>query len=109
MQVFKKFDVGSNKPSKETQNSIPHHMIDVYESSQCQLSAGDYARMAGSIVSDIMGRGNIPLATGGSTLHMDWLINGIPDAPKSDGHISARVESLISPFVGKGYYIVEIL
>lgn len=108
VQIFKHLDIGSNKPSKETQSLIPHHMIDVYNLSQCQPSAGDYARMAGSIVTDAIGRGAIPLAIGGSTLHMDWLINGIPDAPKSDEQISALAETLIRPFIDKGSHITSL-
>jgi tRNA dimethylallyltransferase len=37
VQVYRGFDIGSNKPSLEEQAAVPHHLIDVCETST-QLS-----------------------------------------------------------------------
>ena len=37
----------------------------------------------------------VPIVVGGSTMWIDWLVKGVPDAPKADEAVKAEVEALI--------------
>ena len=42
MQVYRGFDVGSGKPSKELRARVPHHLVDVVDPAK-DFNLGDYA------------------------------------------------------------------
>ena len=54
--VYKGFDIGTAKPTKEEQSLIKHYMIDVVEP-EVQYSVADYAKEAKSIIDDMHLRG----------------------------------------------------
>lgn len=97
VQVYKHLDIGSNKPTTEDQRAVRHHMLDIAE--PCTVvTTGDYCRRAASAITDIFGRGKVPVVVGGSTMWVQWLVQGIPDAPKASVEITERAESLLKPF-----------
>ena len=80
MQVYRRMDIGTAKPSPEEMQGIPHHMIDVCEPDE-DFSVGRYCQMAGSAVDDILSRGKTAVIAGGTGLYMDSLIKGNDFAP----------------------------
>ena len=75
MQIYKRMDIGTAKPTKEELAIAPHHMIDVIEPTQ-SFSCADYVEMAEPIVHDIISRGRIPIFCGGTGLYLDSLLRG---------------------------------
>lgn len=59
MQVYKRMDIGTAKPTLEEMQGIPHHMIDVAEPWE-DFSVSRYCDMAAPIVDDILSRGKPP-------------------------------------------------
>ncbi|RYH29679.1 hypothetical protein EON65_07725 [archaeon] len=41
---------------------------------------------------------NLPIIVGGSTMWLQWLVHGLPDAPKASAHAIQQAEHLLSPF-----------
>ena len=80
MQVYKRMDIGTAKPTKEEMQGIVHHMIDVAEPDE-DFSVSRYCAMASPIVDDILARGKTACNDGGTGLYMDSLIRGNDFAP----------------------------
>ena len=80
MQIYKRMDIGTAKPTIEEMQGIPHHMIDVAEPDE-DFSVSRYCEMAGPIVDDILARGKTAVIAGGTGLYMDSLIRGNDFAP----------------------------
>ena len=80
MQVYKRMDIGTAKPTAEEMQGIVHHMIDVAEPDE-DFSVSRYCCMASPIVDDIVARGKTAIIAGGTGLYMDSLIRGNTFAP----------------------------
>ena len=80
MQVYKRMDIGTAKPTPEEMGDIPHHMLSVAEPWE-DFSVGKYCDMATPIVDDILARGKTAIIVGGTGLYMDALIRGNDFAP----------------------------
>ena len=80
MQVYRRMDIGTAKPTREEMQGIPHHMIDVAEPDE-DFSVSHYCRLATPIVDDIVSRGKTAIIVGGTGLYMDSLIRGNDFAP----------------------------
>ena len=80
MQVYKRMDIGTAKPTIAEREGIPHHMLDVAEPWE-DFSVSKYCEMASPIVDDIMARGKTAIVVGGTGLYMDSLIKGNDFAP----------------------------
>lgn len=73
--VYKGFNIGAAKPTKEEMQGIPHYLIDVVEPT-FDYSAGLYKKQASEIINDITNRGKIPIIVGGTGLYTDILLKG---------------------------------
>ncbi len=80
MQVYKRMDIGTAKPTAEEMQGIVHHMIDVAEPDE-DFSVSRYCEMASPIVDDIVARGKTAIIAGGTGLYMDSLMKGNTFAP----------------------------
>jgi len=80
MQVYKRMDIGTAKPTPEEMEGIPHHMLSVAEPWE-DFSVGKYCQMATPVVDDILARGKTAIIVGGTGLYMDALIRGNNFAP----------------------------
>lgn len=80
MQVYRRMDIGTAKPSLAEREGIPHHMLDVAEPDE-DFSVSRYCAMAGPIVDAIISRGKTAIIVGGTGLYMDSLIRGTDFAP----------------------------
>ncbi len=80
MQVYRKMDIGTAKPTLAERDGIAHHMLDVAEPWE-DFSVSRYCAMATPIVDDILARGKTAIIVGGTGLYMDALIRGNDFAP----------------------------
>ena len=92
MQVYRRMDIGTAKPSPEEMQGIPHHMIDVAEPDE-DFSVSRYCAMAAPIVDDIVARGKTVIIAGGTGLYMDSLIRGNDFAPFPSTGVRERLEA----------------
>ena len=80
MQIYRRMDIGTAKPTVEEMQGIPHHMIDVVEPDE-QFSVSRYVEMADPVLRDILARGKRCIICGGTGLYVDSLIAGRTFAP----------------------------
>lgn len=92
MQVYRRMDIGTAKPTLEEMQGIPHHMIDVAEPWE-DFSVSRYCEMAAPIVDDIISRGKTTVIAGGTGLYMDALIRGNAFAPFPATGVRERLEA----------------
>ncbi len=71
-QVYREFDIGTAKPTKEDQKLVKHHLIDICEPTEI-LTLADYQQQAQHLI------GNYPLAllVGGTGLYLKSIIRGL--------------------------------
>ena len=92
MQIYRRMDIGTAKPTKEEMQGIPHHMIDVCEPDE-DFSVSRYCEMATPIVDDIIARGKTAIIAGGTGLYMDSLIKGNTFAPFPSTGMREKLEA----------------
>ena len=80
MQLYKRMDIDTAKPTAEEMQGIPHHMIDILEPDEA-FSVGRYVELADPILRDILARGKTCVICGGTGLYVDSLIAGRTFAP----------------------------
>jgi len=92
MQVYKRMDIGTAKPTKDEMQGIPHHMLDVAQPDE-DFSVNRYCEMATPIVDDILSRGKTAIIAGGTGLYMDALIRGNNFAPYPSTGMREKLEA----------------
>ena len=92
MQVYKRMDIGTAKPTFEEMQGIPHHMIDVAEPDE-DFSVSRYCCLAAPIVDNIVARGKTAIIAGGTGLYMDSLIRGNTFAPFPSTGVREKLEA----------------
>lgn len=92
MQVYRRMDIGTAKPSFDEMQGIVHHMIDVADPEE-DFSVSRYCTMATPILDDILSRGKVAIIAGGTGLYMDSLIRGNDFAPYPATGARGRLEA----------------
>ena len=92
MQVYRRMNIGTAKPSQAEMQGIPHHMIDVAEPTE-DFSVSRYCAQAAPIVEDIVARGKTAIIAGGTGLYMDSLIKGNDFAPFPSTGVREQLEA----------------
>lgn len=83
MQVYRRMDIGTAKPTPRQQAAVPHHLIDVVEPGE-SFSVAQYVEMADRAIADITGRGGRVLAIAGTPLYLMGLMYGLFEGPSAD-------------------------
>lgn len=85
MQIYRRMDIGTAKPTIQEQAIAPHHMIDIVDPSD-SYSVAEYVEAAHKVIADILRRGKIPMLVGGTGLYLQGLslpmnYGGLPSDP----------------------------
>lgn len=80
MQVYRRMDIGTAKPTVAEREGIVHHMLDVAEPDE-DFSVSRYCEMASPVIDDLLANGKTAIIVGGTGLYMDSLIRGNSFAP----------------------------
>ena len=75
MQIYRRMNIGTAKPTAEEQRRVRHHLINVIEPWE-NFSCADYARLADEAIRDVIARGKTPIVCGGTGLYLDALLRG---------------------------------
>lgn len=75
MQIYRRMNIGTAKPTDEEMRRVRHHMIDIVEPWD-NFSCADYAMLAEAAIRDIVARGKTPIVCGGTGLYLDALLRG---------------------------------
>ncbi|MFZ2053526.1 MAG: tRNA (adenosine(37)-N6)-dimethylallyltransferase MiaA [Candidatus Aminicenantales bacterium] len=91
MQVYRSFDIGTDKPTIEMRRQVPHYLLDIAEPST-QFTAGEFVRQALAAVRLIEERDRLPFVVGGTGLYLKALLEGLFPGPGRDEELRRRFE-----------------
>ncbi|OGD39076.1 MAG: tRNA (adenosine(37)-N6)-dimethylallyltransferase MiaA [Candidatus Aminicenantes bacterium RBG_19FT_COMBO_58_17] len=91
MQVYRGFDIGTDKPAAADREEIPHHLLDILDP-ETQFTAADFARLASEAVRDIHSRRGLPIVVGGTGLYLQALTDGLFPGPGRDRLLRRKLE-----------------
>ena len=89
--VYRHMDIGTAKPSKPEQATVPHHLIDILEPNQT-YSTASFLLDCQPLIKDILGRNKIPLVVGGTMLYAKALMQGLDELPPADASVRAALD-----------------
>ena len=90
MQVYRRMNIGTAKPTKEETCGIAHHLIDAVEP-DAPFSCAEYVVVAGEAVVDISARGKLPILCGGTGLYLDRFLCGEMEETHADEDLRASL------------------
>lgn len=88
MQVYRHMDIGSAKIRPEEMAGVPHHLIDVLEPTEA-FNVVVFQELARQALSEIYGRGHIPILVGGTGFYIQALLYDI-DFTENDEDTALR-------------------
>ncbi len=74
MQIYKKMNIATAKPTEDELSQVKHHMISIIDADE-EFSVAMYKAKAVEIIKEILDRGKLPIVAGGTGLYIDTLIN----------------------------------
>ncbi|HMJ14740.1 MAG TPA: tRNA (adenosine(37)-N6)-dimethylallyltransferase MiaA [Polyangiaceae bacterium] len=106
VQVYRRFDIGTGKPSAEQRARAPHHLIDCLDPLE-PMDAARWAERAEHALAEISARGKIPIVCGGSFLWIKALLYGLVPAPPANEALRQRHRE-IAEAEGRGALHAEL-
>jgi len=76
MQVYRDFDIGTDKITPAYRRDIPHYLIDILGDCS-QFNASIFLEKSFEIAEDMVCRGKVPIVCGGTALYLKAMIKGI--------------------------------
>lgn len=77
MQIYRHMEIATAKPTKEEMDGVPHYLLDFLEPDHAAFSVADYTHLARAAITEITGRGNLPILCGGTGLYIQSVIDNI--------------------------------
>jgi tRNA dimethylallyltransferase len=88
--MVREFDIGTAKPSANERARAPHHLFDVVDPTQ-YITAGEYARQARQVLTEINLRHHLPIVVGGTGLYLRALLEGLFPGPQRSEELRERL------------------
>ena len=85
MQIYRRMDIGTAKPTVQEQALIPHHMLDIVEPTQ-SYAVADYVLDAEKAIRSVASRGKQPILVGGTGLYLKALMHGLSLGNAGEDH-----------------------
>lgn len=101
MQIYKGLDIGTAKPTKDEQDRVRHHMIDIIEPDR-NYSVNEFYASANQCIDDIISRGKLPVLCGGTGQYVSAIIKGINFGNEDGDKIDAVTDELYDRFGKEG-------
>ena len=88
--VYKDFNIATAKPTKEEQDGIPHHLIDIVDP-YYDYSVADFYDDAKIKIYEIINKGKTPIVAGGTGLYFKVLLENY-NLPRVEANLDLRIE-----------------
>jgi tRNA dimethylallyltransferase len=95
MQVYRRMEAGTAKPSPEQRAAVPHHLVDVVDPAT-PFTVADYRRLAVSAIDRLLTDGKTPLVVGGTRLYLASLFAPFFEGPPPDLSLRESLAALPS-------------
>lgn len=102
-QVYRGMDIGTDKPTAEERQEVPHRLIDVVDPDET-FNAGWYRRVATIEIERLYHAGRLPFVVGGTGLYIRTLVRGLCPAPQADAQVRADLKKLTDEQGRDGLY-----
>ena len=93
--MYREFDIGTAKPSAAERSLAPHHLFDFVEPTEF-MTAGEYARRARQVLTEISERGHLPIVVGGTGLYLRALLEGLFPGPQRSEELRERLRERVA-------------
>ncbi len=103
MQLYRGMDIGTAKLSMAERRGIPHHLLDVLAVTD-EATVARYQVEARVAITEIIGRGAVPILVGGSGLYVSAVVFDF-QFPGTDPVLRARLEADLAEFGPGALYI----
>lgn len=94
VQVYKYFDIGTAKVSKEYREEFKYHFIDILEPNESRFSAGEFRKRFDEIVFSLFEKKKIGILVGGTGLYYKAVKVGIFEGPPANETIRSKLYSI---------------
>ena len=93
MQIYRKMNTGTAKPTPKEQALVKHHLIDIINPDQ-PFDAVRFADMAGKIIIQLVEKQMLPLVVGGTGLYIKALTHGLFRENSSDPEVRKELHQI---------------
>lgn len=91
--LYRGLDIGTAKPTKSDQSEVPHHLLDVINPDQT-YSAAQFKVEANRLITEIHGRGHLPILVGGSGLYVYGVLYDYTFPAGANNRLRSQLEQL---------------
>ena len=102
-QVYRGMNIGTDTPSEEERQGVPHRLIDLVEPDE-SFNVGEFRRQALPEISRLYEKGCLPLVVGGTGLYVRALLHGLWPGPPSDHALRGQLEEEARTRGGESMY-----
>lgn len=95
MQIYRRMDAGTAKPSPALRARVPHHLIDCVEPID-RFTVADWLQQADALITAMQARGRTPIVVGGTNLYIQALLEGLFAGPGHDPRLREQLGQLDS-------------
>jgi len=88
LQIYRGFDIGT---AKTIAPGVAHHLFDILDPTE-DFTAGEYARRATAVVTEIAARRKTPVLVGGTGFYLRALLEGLAPAPERNQELRERLD-----------------
>jgi tRNA dimethylallyltransferase len=92
VQIYRRLEIGSAKPTPTQRAEIPHWCVDVADPTE-PFDVAQWCTLADQAISNIRGRNRVPIICGGTGFYLRVLLHGLDDMPTISDHTRHAVRN----------------
>jgi tRNA dimethylallyltransferase len=92
MQIYRRMDIGTAKPTAEERSQAVHHMVDIVDPDE-DFDALVYAKRADRCIEQVTAGSKTPLVVGGTGLYIKALVHGLAEGAATDPQIRHKLQA----------------
>lgn len=93
VQIYREIEIATAKPSPSEMRGVPHHLIN-YVDPRVNYTAADWARDAERAITEIEGRGRVPVLVGGTGFYLRTLLKPLFESPQTDEALRRKLSRI---------------
>ncbi len=95
MQIYRRMDIGTAKPTAEEKAAVLHHMVDIIAPDE-PFDAAAYGRWADAIVTQLLADNKVAFVVGGTGLYIKALIYGLFNGRTVDDGVRQTLQARLA-------------